>query len=97
MGHIHSHKFIKWELRTSIEHIQFTQYIPSTSREINKKIYFLYKLLGKLQSDGYPVINNWVNTIAMKLIYVLDFPLGNDIKVDDDYFGIIEDDEENEG
>ena len=33
----------------------------------------------------------------MKLIYVLEFPLGNDIKVDDDYFGIIEDDEENEG
>ncbi len=33
----------------------------------------------------------------MKLIYVCGFPLGNDIQHDDGYFGIIEDDEENEG
>ena len=35
--------------------------------------------------------------IAMKLIYVVGFPLGNFVKDDDDSFGINEDDEENEG
>ncbi len=35
--------------------------------------------------------------IDLKLIYVCGFPLGNDIQHDDDYYGIIEDDEENEG
>ncbi len=64
---------MKWELRTSIDHIQITQYTPVKIGEINNRIYNLYKLLGKLQSDDYPVINNWVNMIAMKLIYVLNF------------------------
>ncbi len=33
----------------------------------------------------------------MKLMYVFEFPLGNVIKDDDDYFGIMQEDEENEG